>query len=738
MSPGKPRFALACEREQMSGRGRITRDSLERLNQAVPLSSLIGETVTLRNSNGKSLGLCPFHQESTASFNVFDDHYHCFGCGAHGKAIDFEMHRTGATFPEAAQSLAERFNITLNFEGGRSDGKAEEAYRKRQSLIAVMEEVVAFYERCLNHSTGTAAKNYLQSDRSLSDETIAFFNLGCAPNRNALEILASKKSWASQPLVDVGLIKKSEKSPGRFYDVLRSRIIIPIHDEKGSPIGFGARVMPQAPGTEQHGSGPKYLNSPETELFSKSQTVFNLHRARKSMLQQREVLVVEGYMDVIGLVQAGITNVVAVLGTALTPDHIRLLSRYVDHVILCFDSDKAGQKALTRSFEVAWPMNLVRLSAFSLGAEAKDPDEFIGTFGKDLFLQAMQQSKPLLQWVIQSTTAGLAYREDRVRAVRKALVPIVERLPGQAERTAALRDIAEMIGLPGPAGLTAKSRSAAPARASTQDRNPQGTQGVSLDGQGASQAAQAASQSAQRPEHVETPSSQATPVFHLSVTSATELRFLVLITYSRKEDLPRTLVNLYSGQVGTDVTEDLISLRTLQTVLSPQALQTLDELMQVAMESEEDLPHLSAGRPKREWARMSAGSVPNNIARALRAFQQKDLSALEALGIDLKLLQVPGASSNRFSPEASIFDARNLGFLKFLFRNAEIAQNQQTTASQIAKILLDLEIAYLDQELATWASVETVRGAGSASESTPDAGRYRRVMEERAKRLLAK
>ncbi len=708
----------------MSGRGRITRESLERLNQAVPLSSLIGESVNLRNSNGKSLGLCPFHQESTASFNVFDDHYHCFGCGAHGKAIDFEMHRTGATFPEAAQSLAERFNITLNFEGGSSDGKVEEAYRKRQSLIAVMEEVVAFYERCLNHSSGTAAKNYLNTDRSLSDETIASFNLGCAPNRNALEILAGKKSWAIRSLVDVGLIKKSEKSPGRFYDVLRSRMIIPIHDEKGSPIGFGARLLPQQPGTEHHANGPKYLNSPETELFSKSHTVFNLHRARKSMLQQREVLVVEGYMDVIGLVQAGITNVVAVLGTALTPEHIRLLSRYVDHVILCFDSDKAGQKALTRSFEVAWPMNLVRLSAFSLGAEAKDPDEFVGKFGKDHFIQAMRQAKPLLQWVIQSTTAGLAYREDRVRAVRKTLIPIVDRLPGHAERTAALRDIAEIIGLPSPAGLTAKSRSAAPPKASTQDKNPQGAPGAVQD--------------SKEPGRDETPRGEAVPMFKLGVTSAAELRFLVLITYARKEDLPRTLVNLYSGQVGTDVTEDLITLRTLQTVLSPHALHALDELMQVAMESEEQTPHPNACRSKGEWARMAAGFAPNDIARALRAFQKKDLSALEALGIDLKLLQVPGASSNRFSPEISIFDARNLSFLKFLFRNAEIAQNQQTIASQIAKILLDLEIAYLDQELATWASVETVRGSGSAAESAPDAGRYRRVMEERAKRLLAK
>ena len=195
---------------------------------------------------------------------------------------------------------------------------------------------------------------------------------------------------------------------------------------------------------------------------------------------------------------------------------------------------------------------------------------------------------------------------------------------------------------------------------------------------------------------------------------------------------------MYSGQVGIDVTEDLITLRTLQTVLSQHALRALDELMQVAMESEEDAQRPNADRGKGHWARMATGSAPNDIARSLRAFQKKDLSALEALGIDLKLLQVSGASSNRFSAEASIFDARNLSFLKFLFRNAEIAQNQQTIASQIAKILLDLEIAYLDQELATWASVETVRGSGSAAESAPDAGRYRRVMEERAKRLLAK
>lgn len=719
---GKPRFALASERGEMSGRGRITRDSLERLNQAVPLSSLIAESVTLRNSNGKSLGLCPFHQESTPSFYVLDDHYHCFGCGAHGKAIDFEMHRTGATFPEAAKMLAERFNIELQFEGGRSDEKAEEAYRKRQSLTGVMDEVVAFYERCLHHSSGAAAKHYLTKERSLSEETIATFNLGSAPGRNALEILASKKSWPVQALMDLGLLKQSEKAPGRFYDVLRSRIIIPIHDEKGSPIGFGARSLPAAPGSEPTLTGPKYLNSPETELFSKSQTVFNLHRARKSMLQHREVLVVEGYMDVIGLVQAGITNVVAVLGTALTTDHIRLLSRYVDHVILCFDSDKAGQKALIRSFEIAWPMNLVRLSAFSLGTDAKDPDEFVRKSGKDKFMEGLRNAKPLLQWVIQSTTAGLAYREDRVRAVRKAVLPIVERLPGQAERSAALKDIAEIIGIHSPAGLT--SRSARLGTAAETKTIPHEKDGH------------------HKPENqsASSSSSEGASVSSLCVSSATELRLLVLIAHAHQNELPKTLVNLYSGQVGADVTGDLITLRTLQTVVSPNSLQALDELMPHAMACQESARAEAEHRPnlKGECARLAAETLPNNIARALRAFQKKDLSALESLGIDLKLLQSAGASSNRFSPDTSIFDARNLSFMRFLFRNAEIAQNQQSLASQIAKILLDLEIAYLDQELASWASVETVRGCGSAAESPPDAGRYRRVMEERAKRLLAK
>lgn len=722
----------------MTRGGRITQASLDGLLQAVPLAEYIGQTVSLRRQSGRWVGLCPFHSESSPSFYVFDDHYHCFGCGAHGKAIDFEMHRSGASFPEAAQNLAMRYGVTLESHGREASAAVEERYRKRLTLTSVLEEVSAFYQRCLAHSTGARALDYLLAQRGFTPDTLSTFGLGYAPPQNTLETLSKRKLWSTNLLVELGLLRPSNSGgPQRRYDLMRDRVIVPIHDERGSLVGFGGRELPGGPAPEDDRAlkprGPKYLNSPESELFAKSSLLFNFHRARKEMVRKKSVLVVEGYMDVIKLVQAGFENVVGVLGTALTAEHIKMLARATEHVILCFDGDEAGRKAMMRSFEKAWPLQLVRLSAVQIPAPAKDPDEFVSLHGAEAMTRLLQEARPLLQTVVQTVTAGLPYREERMLAVRNQVLPCIATCPQEAARAAALRDIAEELGLPSHRPLETFVRglqTRAKASGGEQAKAADGPQTPLVQGATASLRPQGHGHTTTEthPDHEHRGEPELPPggaqalASELKLASASELRFLLLLMHATWDDVPETLADIVSGRPGRDVTATLITLRTMQTVLSPQALGAVDALIRRMYPG--PMPSLAIAEGE--------GLTGKALASVLVAIESQDVPTLERFGLAPRRLARTDPTTGRFHADQSLLSADNLAFVKFLDRDAALAKMQSTIASQIAKILVGFEVMYLDRELALWSLTEQGRGHGSHDQTN----RYRRVLEERARRLM--
>ena len=721
----------------MTRRGRISQASLDELQQAVPLAQLIGESVALRMQAGRWVGLCPFHSESSPSFYVFEDHYHCFGCGAHGKAIDFEMHRSGAPFPDAAAALADRYGVTLQTEHGNLSAADEERHRRRMTLAAVLEEVSAFYQRCLAHKVGTQARDYLVNSRSLSSSTLERFSLGYAPPQNTLEKLAARKLWPSAILEDLGLVRQSAlQNSRRTYDLLRHRAIVPIHDERGTLVGFGGRELPgdEEPKPAGQKKTPKYLNSPESEVFAKSSLLFNFHRARKDMVRKRSAVVVEGYMDVMALFQEGFENVVGVLGTALTPEHLHMLSRCTEHVILCFDNDAAGRKAMMRSFERAWPLQILQLSAVQIPSPAKDPDDVLRTLGPATMRNLIDKAPPLLRAVVANVTAGLTYREERIHAVRQQVLATVESCRHEPSRHAALKDIAEAIGLDDPKvlmGVMGSRRGRIPGQNISGGGDARSTaahhlaHGLPADG------VQLQERAVATPKHALTPASSAQPLSMeavcapaptLTLGSAAELRLLVLLLYAAWSDLPRTLAEIVTGAVGDDITSTLITLRSLQTVLTPPALRALDEL----------ISHLVPGAEAS--LRLSDSPGPSALAEVLMAIPSQNVTTLERFGLSPRRLSSVESTAGRFQSGQTLLSAENFAFVKFLCKDAELAKNRGTIASQIGNILVGFEIVYLDRELTRW----SLGGQGAEGLPGDGASRYRRVLEERARRLKSR
>jgi DNA primase len=331
--------------------------------------------VRLTRKGREHLGLCPFHNEKTPSFTVNDDKafYHCFGCGQHGDVISFAMEMEGLSFPEAIERLAAQAGLEVPQSSPEERARA----KVRATLYDVVEQVCAWYEEQLAQPGGRAGYDYLR-DRGFSDETIARFRLGFAPDGRGrlLEVMESRGVRLDQ-LVEAGLLKIPEGG-GDPRDYFFSRVMFPINDSRGRVIAFGGRIL---------GDGqPKYLNSPETPLFQKGRSLYNFTMAREASREARTVIVAEGYTDVIALAQAGLPNAVAPLGTALTEDQMRLLWRVADEPVLCFDGDNAGARAALRAAERALPLlqpgKTLRFMALPAG---EDPDSLIKARGADGF-----------------------------------------------------------------------------------------------------------------------------------------------------------------------------------------------------------------------------------------------------------------------------------------------------------------------------------------------------------------
>ncbi|PLZ98489.1 DNA primase [Fischerella thermalis CCMEE 5198] len=379
---------------------RLHPDTIEEIKQRADIYDVISEYVVLRRRGKDFVGLCPFHDEKSPSFTVSPTKqmYYCFGCQAGGNAIKFLMDLHKRSFAEVVLDLARRYQVPVQTLEPEQRQELQRQLSERSQLYEILASTAQFYQHALRQPQGQLALEYLQQKRRLQDETIVQFNLGYAPAawETLYRYLVEDKRYPVQLVEKAGLIKPRKESSG-YYDVFRDRLIIPIHDVMGRVIGFGGRTL----GDEQ----PKYLNSPETELFNKGKTLFALHQAKAGISQMDQAVVVEGYFDAIALHAAGIKNVVASLGTALSIDQVRILLRYTDskQLILNFDADKAGNIAAERAIgeiaELAYKGE-VQLKILNL-PDGKDADEYLYTHTSADYQQLLANAPLWLNWQIQ-------------------------------------------------------------------------------------------------------------------------------------------------------------------------------------------------------------------------------------------------------------------------------------------------------------------------------------------------
>lgn len=344
----------------------------------------VSQYTPLRKNGRDYSGLCPFHKEKTPSFHVSREKqlFHCFGCGASGNLVQFVMRAEGLDFVESVKLLADRVGIVLPEQNSAVDTE----YHERKKKILEMNRAAArfFYNELANSEKGKVALEYFKS-RQLSLKTVKTYGLGYAPDEyTALKTHMNELGYNDKELTDAGLVSNRD---GRVYDRFRNRVMFPIIDLRGNVIGFGGRIMGKA--EEKNGFKiPKYLNSAETPVFNKGKNLFSLNFAKKD--NSGKLILVEGYMDVISVYQAGITNVVATLGTALTEDQAKLMMKYCSEILICYDTDEAGQKATVRAIEI---INSIggRAKVIVLKG-AKDPDEYIKNNGVELFKKAVMSA----------------------------------------------------------------------------------------------------------------------------------------------------------------------------------------------------------------------------------------------------------------------------------------------------------------------------------------------------------
>lgn len=394
---------------------------LDELRARTPLSAVIGRRVRLARSGRQWKGCCPFHGEKTPSFYVYDDHYHCFGCGVHGDAITFVMQSQGASFPEAVEQLAAEAGMQVP----KPTPEAAEAERRRLDLSGVLDAAAASYRRRLALPEGKAAREYLAA-RGLSDETIERYGLGWSgEGRGAIAGDLLRDRVTPEDLIEAGLMRRDDET-GRMYDLFFNRVMFPIRDRRGRTISFGGRVM---------GDGqPKYVNGPETALFSKRRTLYGLDLAREAVRQGGTLVVVEGYMDVIALGQAGFGAAVAPLGTALTEEQFSELWRLSPAPVLCFDGDGAGARAAARAAELALPMlapeRTLRLIALPSG---EDPDSLVKARGARAFQTMLDGARSLADSLYDLLHEGVSDATPEQRAAfRTRLDEACRKIPDKA------------------------------------------------------------------------------------------------------------------------------------------------------------------------------------------------------------------------------------------------------------------------------------------------------------------
>ncbi len=387
---------MRLERKEMAER--IPEHLIQEILAANDITDIVGKYVSLKRAGSSLVGLCPFHKEKTPSFHVSPDRqvYHCFGCGAGGGVVDFVKNIENLDFVESIKFLAERANIKIQTQD--FSDKDSKLYEKKKAILEANLETARYFRSMLFAKEGAKAMEYAKK-RGLSDNTIKIYGLGFAPETwDSLVKHLLSKGFKKDLLLEAGLIAMSEK--GRAYDRFRNRLMFPIIDVRGNIIGFGGRALGE--------DKAKYLNSAETPVFNKRKNLFSLNLAKNS--GTGELILVEGYMDVISLYQSGIKNAVASLGTALTAEQARLISRFAGTVTICYDTDEAGVNATERAIEIFDGLD-IKIHILEL-PEGKDPDEYIKKNSAQLFIDQIKKSKTVSEYRIEKLKKKYDIKND--------------------------------------------------------------------------------------------------------------------------------------------------------------------------------------------------------------------------------------------------------------------------------------------------------------------------------------
>lgn len=395
---------------------RIPEETIQQVLAATNIVDLVGRYVKLKRAGTNYQGLCPFHTEKSPSFNVSATRntYHCFGCGAGGTAIRFLMEHDGLQFVEAVKRLADAAGIRI--EETVWDANAEREAKQRAMLKKVHEDIAAFFHLLLlKHQTAEDARQYLKG-RGITSAVAKNWQMGYAPQNEVLvRQWAAEHKYSQELLIEAGLFARADD--GRAYPRFRHRLMFPIRDENGAVVAFSGRIL------SPDQKGGKYVNSPETPIFTKSRILFGFDKSKRAVIKAERAIVCEGQLDIIAAFEAGVQNVIAPLGTAFTEDHARMLRSKVKEVVLCFDSDAAGYKAAERSFQILTPAGLVvRVASLPKG---EDPDSMIRKHGAEAFAAAIEKAVDFLDFQIAHKRATLGTdMRHRVQLIEQTAVTI--------------------------------------------------------------------------------------------------------------------------------------------------------------------------------------------------------------------------------------------------------------------------------------------------------------------------
>jgi DNA primase len=425
----------------------------ERVKQQADIVRVVGEYVRLKKSGHNFTGLCPFHAEKTPSFAVHPvkQIYHCFGCGVGGDVFKFVIEMEKCAFPEAIRIVAEKCGIPVPRQKERSPEEQKEN-QQRTTLVEMHREAQAFFVKQLEGTPeGKAARAYLE-DRGLDKDAVTRFGIGYAPSGGDVLLRVLKAKYAEKLLAESGLVSRDQS--GRLFDRFRRRITFPIANESGKIVAFGCRAL----GDDM----PKYLNSPETPIYSKSNVLYHLDRAKEALRRQDFAVLVEGYMDAIAVARAGISNVVASCGTSLAEPQIKLLGRFTKRVVVNYDPDTAGQAATERSLALLLEQDF-EVRVLALAGKA-DPDKFIKENGAEAYVKVLKEAPTYVDYLIgRARQMDLSTGEGKLRAVN-FLLPYVQKMPNRILRSEWATRIAQQLRLEEPVLRAALSKAASERR----------------------------------------------------------------------------------------------------------------------------------------------------------------------------------------------------------------------------------------------------------------------------------